>query len=106
MISLEGENGKDLTERVISYLNEDVTFFKNAKKDDGGDTTTVECETSAQVVCNELSTEVSEINQHIVETKVELRPKKENFAEQLDQLKQLSLNGGTQVIEYCPTRKI
>ena len=103
-ISFEGEKGKDLTERVISNLKEEG---QSDTEDDGGDITTVECETTAQVVCNELPTEVSEIklklNQHIVETKPELQQIKENFAEQLDQLKELSLNGGTKVTEYCLT---
>ncbi|CAB3980152.1 RNA-directed DNA polymerase from mobile element jockey-like [Paramuricea clavata] len=113
-ISFEGEKGKDLTERVISNLKEEgvkehnsIALAQNDTEDDGGDITTVECETIAQVVCNELPTEVSEIklklNQHIVETKAELQKIKENFAEQLDQLKELSLNGGTKVTEYCLT---
>ncbi|CAB3997488.1 RNA-directed DNA polymerase from transposon BS [Paramuricea clavata] len=90
-ISFEGEKCKDLTERVISNLNKEgvkehnsIALAQNDTEDDGGDITTVECETTAQVVCNELPTE-------------------ENFAEQLDQLKELSLNGGTKVTEYCLT---
>ncbi len=58
-------------------------------------------------MCNEFPTEVSEIklklNQHIVETKAELQQIKEYFADQLDQLKELNLNGGTKVTEYCLT---
>jgi predicted nuclease with TOPRIM domain len=35
--------------------------------------------------------------------KAELQQVKENFAEQLDQLKELSLNGGSKMTEYCLT---
>ena len=78
-----------------------ITLAQNDTEDDGDDITTVECETTAQVVCNELHKEVSEIklklNQLIAETKAQLQQIKENFAEQLDQLKELSLNCGTKV---------
>ncbi len=60
-ISFEGEKGKDLTERVISYLKEEsvkehhsIASAQSVTKD-GGNITTAECETSAQVVYNELS---------------------------------------------------
>ena len=53
-ISFEGEKSKDLTEQVISNLKEEgmkehnsVALAQYDKRDDGGDTTTVKCETSA-----------------------------------------------------------
>ena len=69
-ISFEGEKGKDLTERVISYLKEEsvkehnsIASAQSVTKDDG-DITTAECETSAQVVYNELSTEEESAKEH------------------------------------------
>ena len=69
-ISFEGEKGKDLTERVISYLKEESVKEHNSIASaqsvtkDGGDITTAECETSAQVVYNELSTEEESAKEH------------------------------------------